>query len=36
MAETASDFLIKRITEWGIEHIYGYPGPGMGLEFGTA
>ena len=29
MGETASDFLIKRITEWGIRRIYGYPGDGI-------
>src|SRR5438270_13858556 len=29
MAETTSDFLIKRITEWGISRIYGYPGDGI-------
>jgi pyruvate dehydrogenase (quinone) len=29
MFETASDFLIKRITEWGIKRIYGYPGDGI-------
>ncbi len=29
MAETASDFLIKRIVEWGITRIYGYPGDGI-------
>lgn len=29
MFETASDFLIKRITEWGINRIYGYPGDGI-------
>jgi pyruvate dehydrogenase (quinone) len=29
MSETASDFLIKRITEWGIRRIYGYPGDGI-------
>ena len=29
MAETASDFLIKRITEWGLKRIYGYPGDGI-------
>jgi len=29
MAETASDFLIRRITEWGIRRIYGYPGDGI-------
>jgi len=27
--QTASDFLIKRITDWGIRRIYGYPGDGI-------
>ena len=29
MAETVGDFLIKRITEWGLRRIYGYPGDGI-------
>jgi pyruvate dehydrogenase (quinone) len=29
MAETASDFLIARLHEWGISRIYGYPGDGI-------
>ncbi len=29
MAENVSDFLIKRITEWGIKRIYGFPGDGI-------
>src|SRR5438128_8507759 len=29
MSETVSDFLIQRITEWGIRRIYGYPGDGI-------
>ncbi len=29
MSDTTSDFLIKRITEWGIRRIYGYPGDGI-------
>jgi pyruvate dehydrogenase (quinone) len=29
MAETVGDFLIKRITEWGLKRIYGYPGDGI-------
>src|SRR2546421_11670883 len=29
MAETTSDFLIRRITDWGIRRIYGYPGDGI-------
>ena len=27
--ETTSDFLIKRLSEWGIRRIYGYPGDGI-------
>ncbi|HEU0209915.1 MAG TPA: thiamine pyrophosphate-requiring protein [Candidatus Udaeobacter sp.] len=29
MSETVSDFLIKRINEWGLKRIYGYPGDGI-------
>src|SRR5438309_11625456 len=29
MADTTSDFLIRRISEWGIRRIYGYPGDGI-------
>jgi len=29
MAELVSDFLIRRITEWGLTRIYGYPGDGI-------
>jgi len=29
MSETASDFLIKRITQWELKRIYGYPGDGI-------
>ncbi|MFY9988973.1 MAG: thiamine pyrophosphate-binding protein [Chthoniobacterales bacterium] len=29
MSVTVSDFLIQRITEWGIRRIYGYPGDGI-------
>src|SRR5213596_36495 len=29
MTETASDFLIRRINEWGLKRIYGYPGDGI-------
>src|SRR5438046_7546106 len=27
--KTASDFLITRISEWGLKRIYGYPGDGI-------
>ena len=26
---TTSDFLVKRLTEWGVRRIYGYPGDGI-------
>lgn len=29
MSETVGDFLIKRLKEWGITRIYGYPGDGI-------
>src|SRR5690348_7593729 len=29
MAETVSYFIVKRLTEWGITRIYGYPGDGI-------
>lgn len=29
MSDTASDFLIKRINEWGLRRIFGYPGDGI-------
>jgi pyruvate dehydrogenase (quinone) len=29
MSQNASDFLIQRITQWGINRIYGYPGDGI-------
>src|SRR5881296_3634250 len=27
--QTTSDFLIRRINEWGLKRIYGYPGDGI-------
>lgn len=29
MAKTVSDFLLKRISDWGIHRIFGYPGDGI-------
>src|SRR3954462_2652875 len=29
MADTVGDFLVKRLQEWGISRIYGYPGDGI-------
>jgi pyruvate dehydrogenase (quinone) len=33
--KTASDFLIERITQWGLKRIYGYPGDGINGVFGA-
>ncbi len=29
MAETVSDFLLKRMCHWGVRRVYGYPGDGI-------
>ncbi len=29
MGETASDFLLQRLRDWGIHRVYGYPGDGI-------
>jgi pyruvate dehydrogenase (quinone) len=29
MAELVGDFIIKRLAEWGVKRIYGYPGDGI-------
>jgi pyruvate dehydrogenase (quinone) len=29
MSETVGDFLVERLSEWGITHVYGYPGDGI-------
>ena len=29
MAETVSDFILKRLSEWGVRRVYGYPGDGI-------
>src|ERR1019366_1998676 len=29
MSETVGDFLVKRLGEWGVHRIYGYPGDGI-------
>lgn len=29
MADTVSDYLLRRLNEWGIRRIYGYPGDGI-------
>src|SRR5690348_18313177 len=29
MAETVGDFLLKRLSQWGVRTVYGYPGDGI-------
>ena len=29
MSETVGDFLVKRLSEWGVKRIFGYPGDGI-------
>ncbi|MGA9421109.1 MAG: thiamine pyrophosphate-requiring protein [Rhodanobacteraceae bacterium] len=29
MSDTVSDFLLRRLSEWGVRRIYGYPGDGI-------
>src|ERR671938_224816 len=29
MAQTVGDFLLKRLQQWGVKRIYGYPGDGI-------
>ncbi|MEA2449962.1 MAG: hypothetical protein QOG63_1894, partial [Thermoleophilaceae bacterium] len=35
MADTVSDFLLKRIASWGVRRIYGYPGDGINGVMGA-
>ena len=29
MARTTADFMLERLSDWGVRHIYGYPGDGI-------
>jgi pyruvate dehydrogenase (quinone) len=29
VAHTVSDFLVRRLTDWGVQHLYGYSGDGI-------
>src|SRR5438270_5651488 len=35
MAELTADFVLKRLREWGVERIYGYPGDGINAFLGA-
>src|SRR5919109_3943742 len=35
MAETVADYVLKRLTEWGVHRVYGYPGDGINAFLGA-
>ena len=35
MANTASDFLVQRLCDWGVRRVYGYPGDGINGVMGA-
>ena len=35
MAEKVADFILRRVTEWGIHRVYGYPGDGINAFLGA-
>src|SRR5438270_13865122 len=35
MAELTADFVLKRLREWGVERIYGFPGDGINAFLGA-
>lgn len=35
MSQTVSDFLVQRLQQWGVRHIFGYPGDGINGVFGA-
>ena len=35
MAELVADFILQRLTKWGVHRIYGYPGDGINAFLGA-
>lgn len=35
MTETVADFILQRLSEWGVERIFGYPGDGINWIMGA-
>ncbi len=35
MSQTVGDFLVQRLHEWGVRHMFGYPGDGINGVFGA-
>jgi pyruvate dehydrogenase (quinone) len=34
MSQTVSDFIVERLHQWGVRHLFGYPGDGINGVFG--
>lgn len=35
VSQTVSDFIVQRLHQWGVRHIFGYPGDGINGVFGA-
>lgn len=35
MSQTVSDFIVQRLHQWGVRHLFGYPGDGINGVFGA-
>ncbi|UPK33648.1 thiamine pyrophosphate-requiring protein [Bradyrhizobium sp. 186] len=35
MPQTVSDFIVQRLHQWGVRHLFGYPGDGINGVFGA-
>src|SRR6202012_2007154 len=35
MSQTVGDFIVQRLHQWGVSHIFGYPGDGINGVFGA-
>src|ERR671936_1065577 len=35
MSKTVSDFMLERLSEWGVRRVYGYPGDGINATLGA-
>ena len=35
MSQTVGDFIVQRLQQWGVQHIFGYPGDGINGVFGA-
>ncbi|MCK1614565.1 MULTISPECIES: thiamine pyrophosphate-requiring protein [unclassified Bradyrhizobium] len=35
MSQTVSDFIVQRLHQWGVRHLFGYPGDGINGAFGA-